>query len=103
MIGADSLEQLHTWYEGERLAVERELIVYPRPGCSPDAAALRRFWPETLVPKLMASQHPFETFDVSSTDIRRRISDGEKVDNLMEKSVYEYILRKHLYQMNEEL
>lgn len=103
MIGADSLEQLHTWYEGERLAVERELIVYPRPGCHPDAVALCRFWPEELVPKLMASQHPFETFDVSSTDVRRRISEGEKVDNLMEKSVYEYILRKHLYQMNEEL
>jgi nicotinate-nucleotide adenylyltransferase len=103
MIGADSLEQLHSWQDGFRLGAERELIVYPRPGYRPDAARLRRHWPEELIPKLLASQYPLETFDISSTEIRRGASSGEKFDNRMEKSVYEYILEQNLYEMNEDI
>lgn len=102
MIGADSLEQLHTWQDGLRLGAERELIVYPRPGHHPGAAYLRQHWPEELVAKLLASQHPLETFDISSTGLRRAVATGKNVDNRMEKSVYEYILKKHLYEICEE-
>lgn len=98
MIGTDSLEQLHTWHKGRELGAGRELIVYPRSGYSPGAAYLRQFWPEPLIPKLLGSIHQFGTFDISSTAIRRKIAAGEKVDNLMENSVYEYILEQNLYE-----
>ncbi len=97
MIGADSLEQLHTWHRGRELAVERGLIVYPRPGYMVDEARLRKHWPAEMIPKLLGAVHQFETFDISSTDLRRRIGKGEKVDNWMENSVYQYILEQNLY------
>ena len=36
VVGSDSLNQLHQWYEAERLVRENRFLAYPRPGAEAD-------------------------------------------------------------------
>ncbi len=101
MIGSDSLEQLHSWYSGDILARERELITYPRPDYRVTAEDLARHWPPETVRRLLSSIRNLPEYPISSTEIRQKITKHENVDNLMEKSVYQYILEQNLYRRGQ--
>lgn len=84
VIGEDSLAGLSHWREPERIRHLARLVVYPRPGVDTpvdgDALSLD-------VPLL----------EVSSTDIRRRIRDGESIRYLVPDAVHRYIDHNGLY------
>ena len=108
LIGADALEEVHTWHRPERLFELASFAVFSRPGTpsrplperlAPDLARLFRAGPtrlehreghelrEVAVPQL----------DVSASDLRRRIARGASVRYLVPDPVIDYIEKHRLY------
>lgn len=71
IIGADNLASLHRWRDYDRILAVHPIIVYPRRGF--DLVTISRQYP-TATLRLM-TEAPI--LDISSTEIRRAISQGE--------------------------
>ena len=87
-MGADSLNELHTWKDPERILRACTVVVFSR----------------TDVPNRMevggeASLIVFESpiFDVSSTEIREKVRNGQNIDSLVPDAVRDYIAEHALY------
>lgn len=110
VMGADSFEEINTWREPARLFSETNLIVASRPGHEIRTSHLA----QRLAPKIVDLRglrrraqredtccHIYLTDyvqkDVSSTEIRRRVRDGEPLDGLVPEAVADYIKRYELY------
>lgn len=89
VLGHDQWAGLHTWHRWKDLLAAVELAVANRPGTalSADAEVLGRARLTVPLPLL----------DISSTDIRQRVSRGEPIDRLVPPAVARYIERHHLY------
>lgn len=90
LIGADQYATLHTWRDWPELLKRVVLAVANRPGPMPpvDPEVLRH--PHRAVPLPM--------LDISSTDIRQRVSRGESIADLVPPKVARYIAQHSLYQ-----
>ena len=100
IIGTDSLNQLHQWYEAERLVRENRFLSYPRPGAEADEALLRSVWPDDLYRKLADGiLRGVPEFDLSSTVLRERLeAEGpEACRGMTPDCVLEYIKQHQLY------
>lgn len=99
IIGEDSLKQLHTWYKANELTKECCFIAYPRPGENITIEYLKRYWDNDTAAKLLDSLLKFEMNDISSTEIRKNIQDGniKAIKNMVPQKVYEFIFAKGLY------
>jgi nicotinate-nucleotide adenylyltransferase len=95
IMAADSLAEIDTWREPERLLQLAEWAVGPRPGSElPDRAALRvRFGPAESRIHLLAGP----SLDVSSSEIRRRVAAGRSIRYLVPRAVAELIADRGLY------
>lgn len=95
VMAADSLAQIDTWREPDRLLGEVEWIVGPRPGSTlPDRSALKdRFGGEASRIHLLSGP----SLDVSSSDIRRRVAAGHTIRYLVPRNVEELIIDRGLY------
>jgi nicotinate-nucleotide adenylyltransferase len=76
------------WIRGEELYRNYKFLILPRPGF--------------IDPKLIDLPKNFEIFDepqlnVTSTEIRKRIKNGESIEGLVTREVEEYIKRNNLY------
>ncbi len=90
IIGADAALKLGTWHGLERLGGLTEVIALARPGF--DLQALK---PEAQWPKVGVMQMP--GIDISSSDIRARVSAGRPIDYLVPADVMAYIRDHGLY------
>jgi nicotinate-nucleotide adenylyltransferase len=95
IMAADSLAQVDTWREPDRLLERTEWVVGPRPGSAlPDADALRaRFGAQASRIHLLTGP----SLDVSSSEIRRRVAAGETIRYLVPRRVEELIAARGLY------
>ena len=101
VIGMDSLCQLQNWHRAVDLVRMVDFIVYPRPGVTPSSyLELEAFFGPVVATKLMHSILPdtIPLYDVSSSEVRRRLAAGEDVSDLLPESVCEYIKKHGLYQ-----
>jgi nicotinate-nucleotide adenylyltransferase len=89
IIGADNLALFERWKDSDVIMSNFDMLVYPRPGV--DLDSLVQKYPKVRV----RENEPLH--DVSSTEIRRRISCGESVSELVNPSVEKYILDNNLY------
>ena len=89
IIGADNLALFERWKDSDVIMSNFDMLVYPRPGV--DLDSLMQKYPKVRV----LENAPLH--DVSSTEIRRRISSGESVSGLVNPEVEEYIKDKKLY------
>lgn len=89
IIGADNLALFERWKDSDIIMADYDMMVYPRPGVDMDA--LVRKYPKVRV----LENAPLH--DISSTEIRRRISQGESLRGLVNPEVEEYIKDKKLY------
>jgi len=100
VIGSDSLNQLHLWYDAERLVRENRFLVYPRPGEEADLDLLRSVWPRELSDKLSASVLAgAPEFETSSTEVRERLA-GQGTGScrdMIPAPVLDYIKQHNLY------
>ena len=95
IMAADSLAQIDTWREPDRLLGEIEWIVGPRPGSAlPDQSALEERFGEGAT-RIHLLSGP--SLDVSSSDIRRRVAAGHTIRYLVPLKVEELIIDRGLY------
>ncbi len=100
VIGSDSLNQLHQWYEAERLVRENRFLTYPRPGAEADPELLKSVWPPELFEKLCSGiLTGAPEFDPSSTEVRTRLSEqgADACRDLLPGPVLDYIKEHKLY------
>ena len=94
--GADAAVEIFTWKDAKDLLKECGFIVATRPGCS--TGELERHLKEAR----LYSTHSISIVEVpalaiSSTDIRRRVGQGEPIRYLLPQNVEEYIHKTGLY------
>jgi nicotinate-nucleotide adenylyltransferase len=95
VMAADSLAQIDTWREPDRLLDEIEWVVGPRVGTDlPARPALEeRFGSRASRIHLLAGP----SLDVSSSEIRRRVAAGHTIRYLVPRDVEELIIDRELY------
>jgi nicotinate-nucleotide adenylyltransferase len=95
LMAADSLAQIDTWREPDRLLAMVEWAVGPRPGNPlPARSALRsRFGRAASRIHLL----PGPSLDVSASEIRRRVAAGRAIRYLVPVAVEELITERGLY------
>ena len=92
IIGSDLVPQLKSWHRAEELLREGSFLIGSRPGGKRNTGSI------SLNPNLEFVA--IDELDISASDIRNRIKDGEQVDDLKQlvpKKVAEFIFKKGLY------
>ena len=87
IIGADNWVGFERWYEHDKILANHHIVVYPRKGSDVDAATL----PRNV--KLLNT----ELYEVSSTEVRDRVSQGLPIDHLVPPPVATLISQKGYY------
>jgi nicotinate-nucleotide adenylyltransferase len=112
ILGADAFLEIGTWREYERVLAECRFIVTSRPGSDLASAEgvlggrlrgrIRRVAEGESVDESMLSRFgvfilPIKALDISSTDIRDRISRSESPEGLIPQPVADFIRDHQLY------
>jgi nicotinate-nucleotide adenylyltransferase len=94
LMGEDSLRDLPTWHDPERILRLAEIAVAGRPGVTLDLETVTR-----ALPTARGRVHfvPVPEIAVSSSDIRERVQAGQAIAHLVPTAVAEYIARHALY------
>ncbi|MGK2859041.1 MAG: nicotinate-nucleotide adenylyltransferase [Thermoanaerobaculia bacterium] len=99
VIGDDNLSMLPEWKSLDRILELANFVVLARDGTTelPGSLAGRVTAPETRgsVGAIVFAGNP--RIEVSSTDIRRRVAEGEHYEDFVDRRVAEYISRNRLY------
>ena len=103
IIGADSLLELHTWYEVEALVLSCRIVTANRPG-SPLAslAPLAEVVGEKTTRRLLDDVIDTPHIDISSTQIRSRVNENRSIRYLVPSNVEEYIQQHGLYRNSNQ-
>ncbi len=98
LIGADTLEDLPHWYGITELIDECSLAVMHRAGFAPpDFSKYISLWGETRINKMQQNIVETPLVDISSTDIRKRLSTGKEVAGMINPKVLRYVREHRLY------
>ena len=91
LVGIDTFLGLPRWYQADRILAVTEWIVVSRPGFA--------FDPYSVDASQRARIHPLNSVheDVSATDLRRRLQQGDPCLDLIPASVSTYIAFQNLY------
>ena len=110
LMGADQLQQLHTWKEWQHLFDYAHLCTAARPGFALDAShmtpavaqefARRAGTPAQIrtTPQGLTYLAPDLALDISATEIRSALQRGDQLESLIPPRVLDYIKQRHLYQ-----
>lgn len=94
--GADSLLQLHTWKDSEKILEMCKIVAATRPGYDlTDMEDRLKELNEDNEEKINTITIP--GLQISSTDIRKRVSSGKTIKYLLPESVEVYIKKYNLY------
>ena len=95
IVGPDALAELPRWKEPARLIEVCQLVAIGRPGHKKvDLSALDRSVPGAAK-RIMLLDVP--QIDISSTDIRKRVAQGQSIRRLVPEAVEKYIEKHKLY------
>jgi nicotinate-nucleotide adenylyltransferase len=113
ILGIDAFLEIETWKSYREVLQQCRFVVMSRPGYRLEEArpALPAAYADTildlgqdrpldegLLERGRVFLLPIEALDISSTDIRRRIKQGQPVTGLVPETVEFYIRKKRLYQ-----
>ncbi|GAB4570142.1 MAG: nicotinate (nicotinamide) nucleotide adenylyltransferase [Anaerolineae bacterium] len=98
LMGSDSLRDLPSWHEPDRLIQHCWLGVYPRPDAPADLARLTREIPD-IVDRVIWVEGPGVL--LSASQIRARVRGGLSIRYLVPESVRAYIVSRSLYVTDE--
>lgn len=88
IIGSDAYTKIDSWHESERLREEVSFLVIER---SDDG----KEFDQELMSEIGAVD--IDALEISATEVRRRLKNGESVTDLIAPSVARYIKENHLY------
>lgn len=96
IIGADTLLTLSKWYKIHALLTMCEFVTVGRPGVEEDLTDVPGF---DAVENRRLREHRItgKLFDISSSDIRKKIAAGESISGLVDPKVEDYIRKFNLY------
>jgi nicotinate-nucleotide adenylyltransferase len=89
IIGSDNLLHIHRWHDSQRLLKEHPIVVYPRPGFPIEEVDIMQ---NSTIRILNAP-----VLEISSTLIRKGISEGKQLRFLVPSGIYDYIRSNRLY------
>ena len=94
LMGEDSLRDLPSWRDPDRILRVADLAVAGRPGIDTDLEAV-----SNRIPAVRGRAHIVPTYEVpySSSDIRQRVANGEPISGLVPPAVERYIHDRVLY------
>jgi len=94
IMGMDSLLEIETWHQPQRLIQLCRLVAVERPGFVPDLEGL-----EAAMPGITARTEIIDMpeVDISSTDLQRRVRQGLPIKYQVPPEVEEYIYQHRLY------
>jgi len=94
IMGMDSLMEIDTWHEPQRLIQLCRLVAVERPGFVPDLERL-----EEAIPGIAARTEIIDMpqMEISSTDIQRRVREGLPIKYQVPPEVEEHIYKHRLY------
>jgi nicotinate-nucleotide adenylyltransferase len=98
LIGADAVNDLMHWYKIDELVDACHLTIMYRGGY--DVPAFEKYialWSPEKIEKLRENVVQTPSIDISSTEVRSRLSAGEDVRDLLHPDVIEYIRKHRLY------
>ena len=93
LLGSDEAITYGTWYRPERIIELANVVVANRPGCEVELAL--EHLPESLASKMKKLKMP--GVDISSSDIRDRVSQGKSIRYLVPPEVADYIYIRGFY------
>lgn len=97
MLGSDMLLSFHTWKNPDVILEKVKICAVTRDGDIDETALgeyAEKHFPEQKDRFIICT---FEPIELSSTEIREKIRNGESVDGLIDGQVMEYIKEKELY------
>ncbi|GEM_PF-90267 len=101
LMGTDCLNELMNWHEAGSLIQKFDFIIYPRPGfhAMSDVELIRTYkmYSGKLVRGRLSSTE-FPVWDLSSTEVRRRIARHDDLSEYLSAPVWNYIQEHKLYQ-----
>lgn len=96
LMGADSLRDVPSWREPERITQLATIVAVNRPGLPvPDADVVRQWCGDVLAQRIQVLSMPGT--DVAATDLRERIRNGKGLRFLTPKAVEAFIDEHRLY------
>lgn len=84
IIGADNWLIFEKWKDWEKIISDYHLIVYPRPGYPLTEISIQQY------PNVRVADAP--QYDISSTEIRKRLVQGLSISGWVDKKVEQYLL-----------
>jgi len=98
LLGADMLNDLHTWRESARVCELATIVVVNRPGSGGiDFERLGRIANAQQVEAIQRHQVEMPQIDLSSSEIRRRVAEGLSIRYQVPRAVEKYIEAHELY------
>ncbi len=98
IIGADSLNELELWKNIKKLSQLCHFVIVNRPGFKTEASArLVEIIGSSKILDLKRLMIEIDPVDISSTNIRKRVSDGVEIKGLVPECVEAYINEHVLY------
>lgn len=98
LIGADTLEDLHTWYRVRELCDLVRIVTAARPGFeSPNLSALADIIPPDRLARIREDILPTPRIDISASQVRRRLAAGQSIRYLVPETVRIFIEEHGLY------
>ncbi|MDR3239054.1 MAG: nicotinate-nucleotide adenylyltransferase [Clostridiales bacterium] len=100
--GADALEEMTSWNQAERLFSLCAFVAATRPGCDREALEKRA---AAIRTKYRAQIYVAEVpaLDISSSNLRERVRNGQSIKYLTPDAVEEYIRKHDLYREDIDL
>ena len=103
LVGADGIDDLIYWHKITELIDACFLTTMYRAGCEPPSfEKFKDIWGRRRVEKLQRNVVQTPLIDVSSTEIRKRIANGQNASNMLHRAVYGYIREHGLYQTDDK-
>ncbi len=109
LIGTDAFSQLDQWHRWQALFDYAHFVIVERPHQKATQAISdpiqmllnQRITQDTSIlgarPSGYCIKLEINALDISSTEVRKRLSSGQSVDSMLPKNVLEYIQQQHLY------
>jgi len=98
LMGADSLQDLHTWREPRRICeLALPLVVHRAGAAAPDLAGFRDLVSDERLEQMRGLQVEMPIIELSSTDMRNRVRTGRSIRFRTPRAVEKYIETHQLY------
>jgi nicotinate-nucleotide adenylyltransferase len=98
LMGADSLESFSSWREPEEILKLAKPIIVGRPGSDPvEVGLLESLSSASYVESIRELSITSPLIEISSSDIRKRVSVNQSIRFLVPRSIEQYIVTQKMY------